>query len=86
MSFVQIILVGTKQDLVDDPKTLAELEGKGHVPVSLEEGKAMAKYMSAYSYRECSAKTNFGVQKVFEKAIKASFMKHKKTSHSCCTL
>ena len=82
----EIILVGTKKDLVEDPATLEELKSKGETSVTLEEGTDMAKDIGAYCYRECSAKTKTGVQEVFEEAIKASFLKTKKPKKFCIVL
>eukprot|EP00092_Neocalanus_flemingeri_P083776 GFUD01105165.1.p1 GENE.GFUD01105165.1~~GFUD01105165.1.p1 ORF type:complete len:189 (-),score=46.47 GFUD01105165.1:44-610(-) len=72
----QIILVGTKHDLKED---------EGQV-VTLEEGEKKAKEISAFCYRECSAKTGFGVKEVFEEAIKASFLTQTSSPSvfSCC--
>ena len=82
----QIILVGTKQDLIEDSATLEEMKSNGNVPVTTKEGEDMAKSIGAYCYRECSAKTKSGVQEVFEEAIKASFLKQKKKKLNCCFL
>ena len=71
--------------MIKDSATLAELDHQGEVPVTNDEGKDMAKSINAFCYRECSAKTNLGVQEVFEEAIKASFLKPTKSAVSCCT-
>ena len=78
----QIILVGTKQDLVEDPKMLEKLKTKHEVPVTSEEGKAMAKSINAFCYRECSALTQFGVQELLKEVIKAAFFK----KNTCCII
>ena len=69
-----------------DPETLEELKGRNEEVVTLQEGKQMAKEIGAYSYKECSAKTSYGVQEVFEDAIKASFLKQTKIKGKCCVL
>eukprot|EP00092_Neocalanus_flemingeri_P015976 GFUD01017294.1.p1 GENE.GFUD01017294.1~~GFUD01017294.1.p1 ORF type:complete len:202 (-),score=48.98 GFUD01017294.1:62-667(-) len=81
----QIVLVGTKYDLKNDSGALAELEKQGKVPVTQAEGEEMAKSINAFCYRECSAKTSFGVKEVFDEAIKASFLTQT-SSPSLCPL
>ncbi len=83
------ILVGTKQDLRDDPETISHLAERGVSLVTPEEGDAMAKEVGAVKYLECSALTQEGLKTVFEEAIRAfnqevATFSHKK--HKNCTL
>lgn len=64
-----LILVGTKKDLLNDPKILAGLKNKGESPISQPEAEKMAKDIGAAKYMPCSAKTNDGVKDVFDEAI-----------------
>lgn len=68
---IKIILVGTKADLRDDPHTLDRLEETGNEPVSTNEATRLVKELGLFSYVECSAATQFGVEEVFESAIRS---------------
>lgn len=65
---VPIMIVGLKTDLRDD-KSLADHWWKKSV--TTEEGVEKAKSVGAVEYVECSAKTQCGLKKVFDTAIKA---------------
>lgn len=69
---IPIILVGCKMDLRNDPKKIEELARTSQRPVSPEEGRAIADKIGAIQYCECSAKTQEGVQEVFEAATRAA--------------
>jgi len=66
----QIVLVGTKADLRDDPAHV----GKDNLVTSFE-AKALAKRIKAVGYYECSAKTGAQVNDVFEGAIRAALQR-----------
>lgn len=66
-----IVLVGTKVDLRSDRKTLQDLAAHRLAPITFSQGVALAKEIGAVEYVECSARTNSGVQGVFETAIRA---------------
>ncbi|XP_054157846.1 ras-related C3 botulinum toxin substrate 1-like [Oppia nitens] len=66
-----IILVGTKLDLREDPKTLEKLKEKKLSPISYPMGLSMAKDIGAVKYLECSALTLKGLKNVFDEAIRA---------------
>lgn len=68
---VQILLVGTKADLREDPHTLDRLEESGNEPVSKAEGKKLVKELGLFDYLECSAATQEGVEEIFDSVIKA---------------
>ncbi|KAK6177773.1 hypothetical protein SNE40_015808 [Patella caerulea] len=72
---VPIILVGNKIDLRNDPATKEKLSERKLKPVSTDEGRTMAEQIHAYSYLECSARTNEGVREVFETAARAALQK-----------
>jgi len=65
----RICLVGTKIDLRDDKTTLDDLQSHGKAPVSKEMGTSKAAEIGALKYLECSAKTQVGLQDVFEFAM-----------------
>ena len=71
----QVILIGTKKDLVDDDKTLKslrDLHGPEAQPISRAEGEALAAEIKAEGYYETSSKTNEGVTEAFHAAISAA--------------
>ena len=71
-SNIPIVLVGNKLDLRTDEKTLFELQKIKQKPITFEEGRLMAEKINAFTYLECSAKTNVGVKTVFETAATAT--------------
>jgi len=83
---VPIILVGNKRDLRNDNSTIHELSKMKQEPVKIEDGKAMAEKISAFSYLECSAKTKDGVREVFETATRAALQVKKKKRSKCALL
>merc|ERR1712083_847620 len=68
-----IILVGLKGDLRDDPNIIEALQRKEQDVVSEEKAREVAKQIGAQGYYETSAKTNSGVDAVFEAAAKIAF-------------
>ncbi|CAG2179906.1 unnamed protein product [Oppiella nova] len=66
-----IILVGTKLDLRDDPKTLDKLKERKMAPITYPQSLAMAKDIGAVKYLECSALTREGLTNVFDEAVRA---------------
>ena len=54
---VPFILIGTKTDLRDDPKIIAELEEKKQAPVTKAEGERLCAELGGHKYMECSALT-----------------------------
>ncbi|MBN3319236.1 RND1 protein, partial [Atractosteus spatula] len=54
----RILLIGCKTDLRTDVCTLMELSNQKQVPISHEQGSAMAKQLGAEAYLECSAFTS----------------------------
>jgi len=83
---VPIILVGNKKDLRNDNNTIHELSKMKQEPVKIDDGKAMAEKISAFSYLECSAKTKDGVREVFETATRAALQVRKKKKGKCALL
>ncbi len=78
-SLPPFMLIGTKSDLRDDPKTLEDVKRKGETVVSEAEGKALAKQIGAVKYLECSAMANIGVKEVFDEVIKTHLFPPQKT-------
>mmetsp|Transcript_11783 Transcript_11783/g.20483 ORF Transcript_11783/g.20483 Transcript_11783/m.20483 type:complete len:208 (-) Transcript_11783:346-969(-) len=66
-----IILVGTKIDLRDDPKTLKQLQQRGQTPISTFYGNMLARELKAVKYVECSALTQENLKIVFDEAIRS---------------
>jgi Rho family protein len=75
METVPIILVGTKLDLRTERTELSLMASQGQQPVQTAEGEQVAREIGAKRYLECSAKTRFGVQEVFDAALKETFSK-----------
>ncbi|KAJ1852076.1 Rho GTPase protein rac1 [Coemansia sp. RSA 1822] len=67
---VQMILVGTKLDLREDPDTIEKLRKKGASPISFQQGLEMQRGIQAAKYLECSALTQKGLKSVFDEAIR----------------
>ncbi|KAH9482100.1 Ras-related C3 botulinum toxin substrate 1, partial [Psilocybe cubensis] len=65
-----ILLVGTKIDLRDDAATVALLHDRRITMLQHHQGYAMAKDIGAVCYMECSARAGYGVQDVFEEAMR----------------
>lgn len=68
---ILIILVGTKDDLRDDPHVLDDLHERNQKPISLGQGQKLAKDVGAIRYIECSAATQSGIQDLFDYAIRS---------------
>lgn len=68
----QVILVGTKIELRNNPEEIKRLSESGLKPITYEEGVALAKEIKAEKYIECSARTLANVEQVFDDAIKAA--------------
>ena len=64
-----ILLVGTKEDLRDDPVIVGDLATKGLSTITYQQGLECARNIGAVKYMECSALTNKGVQEVFLEAV-----------------
>jgi len=74
----QVILIGTKVDLRDDPDTIETLREKDLAIISPDRGEELCKEIKALSYMECSALTMDGLKEVFDAAIKAKILKSNK--------
>jgi cell division control protein 42 len=66
------LLVGTKSDLRSDDHTLTQLEQTHERPVSSEQGDELAEEIGACTYIECSARTQNGLDNVFNEAIRTA--------------
>ena len=64
-----ILLVGTKEDLRDDPVVVGDLAMRNRSPITYQQGLECAKDIGAVKYMECSAHTNMGVPEVFLEAL-----------------
>ena len=81
-----IILVGTKLDLRDDPRTNEKLKERKLAPITYPQGLGMAKEIGAVKYLECSALTQKGLKNVFDESIRAVLCpqpKPKRNRHRC---
>lgn len=68
---VPVILVGLKVDLRDDPGAATDNLERNQLPITVEQGQAMAKQIGALDYLECSALKRIGIKEVFVEATKA---------------
>lgn len=82
----QVILVGTKADLRDDPATVKELEKQGAKPVSSAQAEVTRKKIGAIAYMECSAKQNQGLNELFDKAIRITISPPVEKKKQTCSL
>lgn len=80
------LLIGTKLDLRDDPKTQNELKSKGTKMVSEAEGEDMAQQIQSVKYIECSAKTQENIALVFEEAVRKCMSNTKKPRKTPCII
>jgi len=67
---VPIILVGTKNDLRDDPETIQMLLDRNMAPISTQQGNALAAEIGAAGYFETSAITQHGLKTMFDQVIR----------------
>ncbi|KAK9760599.1 GTP-binding protein Rho1 [Basidiobolus ranarum] len=74
---VPIVLVGCKSDLREDKEIIKELQKTMQKPIEYQEALDAAKSIEAVKYVECSAKSNEGVQDVFEQAAAAALLNPK---------
>ena len=79
-----IILVGTKSDLREDKATIAKLKAKAKTPITYMQGCSLANRIGAVKYLECSARTQKGLNNVFDETARVFFnplSKPKKKKH-----
>ena len=62
-----ILLVGTKQDIVN---TSMQLRVENSAPLTKEDGLSLCEDIGAVKYIECSAKTGIGLDDVFNEAVR----------------
>lgn len=84
VNVVPMILLGMKDDLRNDPKTLDLLRAEGKMPISDQQAAALKKEIGAILHFNTSAKTNKNVKEVFEAAIR-HVLAPKKKKGGCCT-
>ena len=65
-----VILVGLKSDLRNDPEVMRRLHEKIHAPISSDEGLQLASNIGAHRYVECSALTQKGLKTVYDEAVR----------------
>ncbi|XP_041350423.1 ras-like GTP-binding protein rhoA [Gigantopelta aegis] len=80
-----IMLVGTKADTRNDPRTIQRLSSRKQVVLRPEQGRNMKDRIGALVYLECSAKDSNGVKEVFKQAIRLQGTK-KSTTRKCSLL
>ncbi|XP_052071684.1 ras-related C3 botulinum toxin substrate 2-like isoform X3 [Mytilus californianus] len=84
-----IVLVGTKLDIRQDevPRKSKHVDKNSQL-ISFSEGQSIANKINAVKYLECSAKTQEGLQMVFEEAVKAVLFpsEHKPKRRPCILL
>jgi len=77
------ILVGTKLDLRDEPQSEKAKNQKR--PITTEQGQELARRIHAVKYIECSALKGTHLKDVFDEAIKAVFLRRRR-SKKCIIL
>ena len=82
------LLVGTQEDLRDDPSVIEQLRRRKQSPITREQGLRLAKLLRSSGYLECSALTQKGLKDVFDEAILAVINKdtQKENKKSKCSL
>jgi len=65
-----IVLVGTKKDLRDDQEMLKRLASRNLAPLTVQQGKALAKSIGAYAYFEVSCTDNKDVNELLVDCIR----------------
>ncbi len=80
---VPIILVGTQEDLRDDPTVKEKLRRMKQEPISQLEGERRAKEQGCVKYVECSALTQKGLKNVFDE-VRLFTMDHSFSSLIVC--
>ncbi|KAI0231938.1 Rho-related GTP-binding protein RhoC [Lamellibrachia satsuma] len=83
---VPVVLVCTKVDLRDNKKVCSHLAEQQLKPVSRLQGRDLARKINAHAYMECSARTQQGVQEVFELATRVSAAKKSLSKRASCRL
>ncbi|KAJ5079673.1 hypothetical protein M0811_03982 [Anaeramoeba ignava] len=63
---IPVILIGTKIDLRTDPTQISQLESQGFFPFDFNSGLQLAKQIGAFTYIECSSKTQENLTQIFE--------------------
>lgn len=71
----KIVLVGTKEDLVDNEEEVDKLTKAGQTAITEQEHEAMGMQVGAAACRRCSALTGKGVDQVFEDVVRVSLQK-----------
>ena len=67
-----ILLVGTKEDLRDDPQVITRLATRGLSPITYQQGLECAMDIGAVKYMECSSLIDKGVQEVLLEGARAA--------------
>ena len=82
------LLVGTQEDLRDDPSVIEQLRRRKQSPVTRDQGNRLSRQIRSSGYVECSALTQKGLKDVFDEAIIAVINKdtHKEKKKSRCAL
>lgn len=84
---VPCLIVGTQNDLRDDPATLEKLAKSKAKPITVQQGEKLAVELDAVKYVECSAYRNQkGLKNVFDEAIMAALEPPKDTRKKKCML
>lgn len=83
---VPYLLVGTKVDLRQDPRTVERLAARRQVPISVSRGRAAATYLGAVGYFECSAKTGLGIGQIFDEALTVALRSRSRIQQKSCTV
>ncbi|CAL8265612.1 unnamed protein product [Merluccius merluccius] len=83
---IPVLLVGTKSDLRNDGETQRKLKEQNQVPVTHQQGVALARQIHAMRYLECSALNQDGIKEVFVEAVRAFLNPQPTVSKKPCVL
>ncbi|XP_076441940.1 ras-related C3 botulinum toxin substrate 1-like [Babylonia areolata] len=84
---VPILLIGTKTDLRQDKEFVEQLKQNSLDVLTKEEGSALAKWIGAQKYLECSSLTHSGIKAVFDEVIRTKLAyKPKPPKQKHCTV
>eukprot|EP00026_Physarum_polycephalum_P015119 Phypoly_transcript_15735.p1 GENE.Phypoly_transcript_15735~~Phypoly_transcript_15735.p1 ORF type:complete len:198 (+),score=35.83 Phypoly_transcript_15735:294-887(+) len=86
---VPFIVVGTKEDLREDPEVIEQLRAKGEKPITQKEGQELSNYVGASCYIEVSSKFQKNLKFLFDSAARLALLpsaSSKKRKNGTCIM